>query len=262
MRSLSLLVAGLAALGCHHDTPAQRKVREQLRDELKPVALKNCTIQRFGSANDGGYLMCANLITGVQSAYSYGIDTEDNWGCAIAKQFGVVIHQYDCFTPYRPTCDGGKFDYHDECVGPKAEQRDGKPFDTIEHQLEKNGDKDKQHLLVKIDIEGAEWDSLLATPDDVLDRIDQLPMEMHGINEEKFVQVVRKLKQHFYPVSLHFNNHVCDRGMPPLPSWAYQVLWVNKRIGVLDPSAPGRVPGSPPDAPDKPSNDDCQEFTN
>ncbi len=34
----------------------QRQVREALREELRPVALKNCTIKRFGSANDGGYI--------------------------------------------------------------------------------------------------------------------------------------------------------------------------------------------------------------
>jgi hypothetical protein len=45
-----------------------RKVRAELLAELKTVTLKNCTLQRYGSANDGGYLMCENLVPGVQSA--------------------------------------------------------------------------------------------------------------------------------------------------------------------------------------------------
>lgn len=49
--------------------------------------------------------------------------------------------------------------------GPEA-QVDGQPFDTLASQIARNGDAG-QPLLVKIDIEGAEWDSLMATHDDV-----------------------------------------------------------------------------------------------
>ena len=43
---------------------------------------------------------------------------------------------------------------------------------------------------MKIDVEGAEWDSLMATPDAVLDSIDQLAMELHGVNEGRFISTV------------------------------------------------------------------------
>src|SRR5262249_8813044 len=49
-----------------------RKLRETILAELQPVVLKNCTFKRFGSANDGGYVMCENLIEPLQAAYSYG----------------------------------------------------------------------------------------------------------------------------------------------------------------------------------------------
>src|SRR5687767_9906901 len=78
-----------------------RAVREALFDELKTVTLKNCTLKRYGSAHDGGYLMCENLMDGVQSAYSYGIDSEDNWGCDVSTQLNIAVHQYDCFTSHR-----------------------------------------------------------------------------------------------------------------------------------------------------------------
>ena len=56
--------------------------------------------------------------------------------------------------------------------------------------------------------------------------------------------MLRKLKRNFYLVNLHFNNWSCTPKAAPLPAWAYQVLWVNKRIGVLDPAAP--VPAQEP----------------
>ena len=36
---------------------AGRKLREAILAELQPVALKNCTFKRFGSANDGGRMV-------------------------------------------------------------------------------------------------------------------------------------------------------------------------------------------------------------
>lgn len=242
-----------------HAKPKGRDVRQALWNEIQPVALNNCTLHRFGSANDGGYLMCENLLGDIQSAYSYGIDTEDNWGCEVSQKLGVPVHQYDCFTPHRPTCANGKFVFHDECIGPRAETIDSHPFDTLTQQIAKNGDTGK-NLLVKIDIEGAEWDSLLATPNEVLDRIAQLPMELHGVNGPRFVELVKKLKQTFHLVSVHFNNWACSVKVEPFPAIAFQVLFVNKRLGVLDPGKPGRVPGSPPDAPDNPNKPDCQAF--
>ena len=88
------------------------------------------------------------------------------------------MHQYDCFTPHRPTCDGGQFVFHNECVGPRRESVDGHPFDTLPSQIARNGHAGKP-LLMKMDIEGAEWESLKATPDEVLDTFVQFPMELH-----------------------------------------------------------------------------------
>ena len=103
LRSVTLTVVGVAlfaAAAC--DSPERRaararEVRVALFEELKPVTLKNCDLKRYGGANDGGYLMCENLIQGIQTAYSYGIDTEDNWGCQLSRQLSVPVHQYRLF---------------------------------------------------------------------------------------------------------------------------------------------------------------------
>src|SRR5262245_7629246 len=60
--------------------------RQTLFQEIQPVALKNCDLQRFGEANDGGYLMCANLLDSVGSGYSYGISGYDGWGCDVSQR--------------------------------------------------------------------------------------------------------------------------------------------------------------------------------
>ena len=239
-----------------HRAPA-RRLRAAILAELQPVALKNCTFKRFGSANDGGYLMCENLIEPVDAGYSYGVGPNDDWGCEVSRRYHVPVHQYDCFDPARPSCNGGTFVFHNECVGDRTGQRESRFFDTLENQIRKNGDTG-HHLIIKMDIEGAEWDSLLAAPEELLASIPQITMEMHGYNDPKILEVIRKLKRNFYLVNLHFNNWSCTWKAAPLPAWAYQTHWVNKRIGVLDPAVPVPAPMSPLNAPDSPTWRDCQ----
>jgi hypothetical protein len=235
-----------------------RQVRRVLYDLLQPVPLANCTLERFGEAHDGGYLMCGNLLGAAKAGYSYGISGYDKWGCDISRKLAVAVHQYDCFNLTRPICDGGQTVFHEECVGdtPKTDE-DGRIFDTIERQLAQNGDKGR-HVVMKMDVEGAEWDSFLQTPDEVLDRIEQLSIELHGVNSPRFIAAIKKLKRFFFVAHVHNNNFSCTGGLDPFSSWAYEVLFVNRRIGVLDWS--GAKPTSPHslDAPNRPDRPDCQ----
>src|SRR4029079_18316496 len=126
----------------------------------------------------------------------------------------------------------------------------------IATQLARNGDAAKR-LALKIDVEGAEWESFLAAPDEVLNRIDQLTVEFHWIQDQNSLAVVRRLKQFFEVAHIHFNNASCIDGMEPFPTWAYEVLFVSKRLAMVDPA--GRAPQpSPLDAPNIPSLADCQ----
>jgi hypothetical protein len=238
--------------------------RQALFDLLRPVALANCELERFGEANDCGYLMCANLLGGVQSGYSYGISGYDKWGCDISTRLDVPVHQYDCFNTTQPSCRLGETVFHAECVGDKTETLDGRPFDTVQHQFAKNGDSAKR-IVLKIDVEGAEWDSLLAAPDKVLSQIDQLAVEFHWqedeqydwVQDEKHLRVVQRLKHFFAVAHIHFNNASCVGDLAPFPSWAYEVLFVSKRLAVVDPSRTA-VGLHPSDARNNASLPDCQ----
>ena len=118
-----------------------RAVRRVLFDLLEPVTLTNCTLERFGEPNDGGYLMCGNLLGGAKSGYSYGISGYDKWGCDVSTKLNVGVHQYDCFNLKRPVCAGR------DGVSRRMRRRhaqadeDGRVFDTIERQLMQNGDE-------------------------------------------------------------------------------------------------------------------------
>lgn len=234
--------------------------RERLYAELQPVRLANCRLERFGEPHDGGYLMCGNLLEEVEAGYSYGIAGYDQWGCDISRRFDVPVHQYDCFDLTRTSCPGGEMIFHPECVAPETFTDDaGRPFDTVQHQIARNGHAARR-IVLKIDVEGAEWDSLLQTPDHVFERIDQIAMEFHGIggNIERFTATVTKLKRFFHLVHLHFNNFACVEGMEPFPAWAYEVLFVSRRLGVIDPDASEVTRPHPLDAATNPDVPDCQ----
>jgi hypothetical protein len=252
----SIIASSSDSAQAPQNAPTKETIRKNLFAELRPVKLSNCKLERFGEKNDGGYLICANLLGAVQAGYSYGISGYDGWGCDVSRKLKVKVHQYDCFDLRQPSCPAGATVFHGECVAGAASVQKGRPFETIVGQLRKNSDTAKR-LVVKMDVEGAEWDSLWNAPDTVFRHIDQLAIEFHHNEEPQFLDVVRKLKRFFYVAHVHFNNFSCETTQKPFPSWAYEVLFVNKSLGVLDSSAPG--PGLLPlDAPNNPGRPDCQ----
>jgi Methyltransferase domain len=231
-------------------------LRERLFTLLRPVKLANCTLERFGEPHDGGYLVCSNLLASVESGYSYGISGYDQWGCDISRKVNVRVHQYDCFDTRQPACPGGDMLFHAECVGPAREEQDGRPFDTLAAQITTNGDRNRR-LVLKIDVEGAEWDSFVLAPDWVFEQIDQLIVEFHGVESEKFIAAVQRLTRFFHVAHLHFNNFSCDPALAPFPASAYEVLFVNKKLAAPDPSGAAVTP-HPLDTPNNPNAPDCQ----
>src|SRR5215207_3061731 len=131
----------------------------------------------------------------------------------------------------------------------------GPPLDTLENQLTRNGDG-ANRVVVKMDVEGAEWDTLLRAPAAVLERIDQLVLELHGIGLEHHLSTVRRLKKFFHVAHLHFNNYKGAERIDPFPSTVYEVLFVSKRLATT--RGPAAATPHPLDAPNHPRRPDCQ----
>jgi hypothetical protein len=232
-----------------------KQARQALWDAIAPSKVTNCTLERFGDANDGGYLLCGNLLNEVQAAYSYGINGVDEWGCQMSKRLQVPVHQYDCFNALVPSCNGELAQFHLECVGPRPETIEDRVFDTVGRQLARNNDGGKR-LVMKMDVEGSEWESLRDAPDSVLGQIDQLAVEFHEVEQPSFLATIDRLKQFFYIAHIHQNNFSCEPGFDPFPGQVFEALLVNKRIAQAD-SSPGTRGLSPLDAPNFAAVPDC-----
>jgi len=253
----------IALVACGSPEPLQisaaqraKSNREALFAEIHPVKLSNCEFERVGDSHDGGYLICGNLFGSAQALYSYGISGSDQWGCTLSARLKLPVHQYDCFNVTRPPCEGASPVFHEECVGPSRKTEEGRLFDTVAAQVTKNGDANK-HLIMKMDVEGAEWPSFLATPDSVFQQIDQLTVEFHEVEGDDFAKVFRKLSGVFHVVNVHYNNWTCEPAVAPFKAKAFEVLFVNKKIGVVDPNAT-MVSPNPLDAPNNWMRPDCQ----
>jgi len=260
MRPIACVAVAILALGCGFNSrdpiKEHARNRQALFDAIRPVKLSNCTFERVGDKHDGGYVMCGNLTGRAQSLYSYGIAASDEWGCTLSARLQVPVHQYDCFELRRPPCAAASPVFHEECVGPNSASKEGRLFDNIASQLSKNGDSGKL-LLMKMDVEGSEWESFMATPDAVFEKIDQLVVEFHGVEDSIFVDTMLRLKKHFHVVNVHYNNWTCHPDTTPHPATTYEVLFVNKQIGVVDATASAPF-SSALDAPNNPLGPDCQ----
>jgi hypothetical protein len=234
-----------------------REIRTTLFAAIRPVRLSNCAMKRFGAPHDGGYLLCENLMSQAETAYSYGIDGRDEWGCDVSRAYHLPVHQYDCFNPKRPVCDGAQFHFHDECIGPAPARLENRDYDSMTNHIARNGDVGK-HLLVKMDAEKAEWDAFAATPDHTFENVDQLVVEFHEVDDPQNVGVIEKLKKTFYIANVHFNNFACAWWSRPFPAVVFEILMVNKRLGVLDTANPWAVYPNPLDKPNEPNESDCQ----
>jgi hypothetical protein len=237
-----------------------RQARQMLFAELQPVKLTNCELARYGEDHDGGYLACRNLLSNVRSAYSYGISGYDGWGCEVSTELKVPVHQYDCFDTRHPSCPSGQTIFHSECIASsRSTDADGRVFDSMQNQFSRNGDADN-HVLVKMDVEGAEWDSMLKTPDQVFEKVDQMIFEFHGVDQDiaRSLEVVLRLKKFFHVAHLHINNFSCEHGLQPFGGWAYEVTFVSKRLAQVDTTSAKVSLPNPLDTPNNPLAPDCQ----
>ena len=76
----------------------------------------------------------------------------------------------------------------------------------------------------------------------VIDPILATDLELCRVHDPDYVATIRRLKQFFHIAHVHYNNFGCDGSLAPFPSWAFEVLLVNKRIATSDGSpAPAAV---------------------
>lgn len=154
-----------------------------------------------GERGDGGYIMVDNFSPQMH-AYSVGIGDNVTWDMDLANK-GIKVFMYD-HTIYHLPQVHNNFVFHRLGVGT------GEHCKPLEDILRENGDLDNQNLILKMDIEGAEWDVLDRIPDELLNHFMQISLELHGVcnleRKEQILKILRKLGLSHQTVWVHGNN--------------------------------------------------------
>ena len=163
---------------------------------------------RLGSRYDGGYVMVDNM-TPDQVVLSYGLGGEISFDAEMANR-GHQCYMFDHTIQGLPMTHPN-FHYYAEGVA--GSNRSEKPFYTVEEHLERFSIRGNR-LILKMDVEGAEWDAMSRMPDAVLARFEQVAIEMHefgSMREAAFLEKVRatleRLNRHFTLYHVHANNN-------------------------------------------------------
>lgn len=120
---------------------------------IKKVVGKN--FLRIGNPHDGGYILVDNFHTAdAKIAYSFGIAEDVSWDSDMSRR-GYDVFMYDPTIDARPQ-ENDKFHFFKEGIG--GEEDTEKSLNTLEHFMKVNGHNNKDNMILKMDVEGAEWD--------------------------------------------------------------------------------------------------------
>lgn len=171
---------------------------------LRAFAVMRCTgapKARFGRIGDGGYVHLDDFAE-MNAAISLGIANEVSWDLAMAAR-GLDIYQFDNAID-RPPVAAPKFHFTRATVGRKGL--------SLARMIADTG-VDPARTILKIDIEGAEWDLLADAPDDLLACFPQIICEFHALGSDDFflnfvarMAVLDRLNAHHRVVHIHGNN--------------------------------------------------------
>jgi len=256
-RSISVRHAAFDALQAHLDQDLASLLEKAARE--MPVtsstfallrSFRPCTTcknhRRFGEPHDGGYIMCQDdLKPGqIKAAYSYGINGFDGWGNDVSKAFQVPVFEYDCTNPRRPqACPSCDLRFNLECIAEHSShapsQNKETNYGTLTQHLQQNGHHEVSEgsLLMKIDIEGAEWQIFAEEPIDNLKRFHEIVVEFHNLAQvEKHELYLRAAKNilnaGFVVYHIHGNNNDAEAhfGTKRVPN-VLEVTYVRRPAG-------------------------------
>ena len=151
--------------------------------------------KRYGAEHDGGYVILNNSF-GALHLLGYGVDKDVSFENQLTESWGINAHVFDHTIDHIPEI-GPNVTYVKEGLGPKDDGNLRSLATHVKMYVPKGSD-----YILKIDIEGAEW-NVLATAD--LSRVSQLIVELHNLHED-YSKILKKINKNFYLVHVHGNN--------------------------------------------------------
>jgi hypothetical protein len=160
---------------------------------LKPMDVKNCKYIRVGRNNDGGYVMLDNF-ENTQAAYSFGIADDVSWDEHFAK-LNINVFMYDHTIKRLPQKNEFYNFFRTGITGYKAIQQ----TKTLDRLITENRHQDLNNIIMKMDVEGCEWDVLSQVKSETLQQFSQIVIEFHDLfpdsSQAKFNEIFNSLSK-------------------------------------------------------------------
>lgn len=175
---------------------------------LTPYDVTSARKMRIGAPYDGGYIML-DMLQPRQTVFSFGLSLN------ILYEFDLAMRGHRLFM-FDHTIDGlvmahPGFHWFKEGLG-ATDDPAGLLF-SLDHHLQRVPAQE-DGMVLKIDVEGAEWDVLAAMPPATLRRFDQIVLELHDFRRlgepewrARASAGLRKLTQSFTIHHVHANNY-------------------------------------------------------
>jgi hypothetical protein len=194
-------------------------------EKVQPVTT-NFELIRLGGDRDGGYLIPDDL-DGVRHCFSPGVSLQSYFEADLAKR-NIRSYMADGSVDV-PALSNPLFDFEKRYLGAMNDRE----VMTLEKWMNKKVASDENDMILQMDIEGSEYDVLVATPASVLNRFRIIIIEFHGLDNllnkhgYKLINLCfDKLLGNFKVVHIHPNNgqritRYKDFGIPPLLEFTF-----------------------------------------
>ena len=144
----------------------------------------------LGNKKDGSYIMLDDF-ENIKIAYSIGIYKLIQFDQALADK-GIDVYMYDHTINNLPY-ENSRF--HWKKIGIGGNSKRSNNIQTLEEMITENGHTDEKNMILKIDVEYAEWDSMNEVSDNILKQFKYILIEFHFLkdNLKLYYNVLKKL---------------------------------------------------------------------
>lgn len=180
--------------------------------------------ERVGDKSTGGFVLLQHNLNTIDAVYSFGVGRNVSFELDMANHYYCLVYQYDANVSAMPY-------YHPNFIFRKIPPTK----DTLPKMLAQNGHGHSNHLILKIDVEGAEWAILHECPVQVLLKFEQIIVQYHGLCEpdEQMIEVLYRMNQLFYISHIHADNQgrVSGHNVPDI----LDISYIRKDLVVNEP---------------------------
>jgi hypothetical protein len=189
------------------EVATQSNLLQDLICLIKPRQI-HCELIRIGGEADGGYLVPDDL-HGISACFSPGVSDVARFEEELLSRYKIPSHLAD-FSVDRPPEYLRFKSFEKKFLG----SRNSDTFMTLDDWVRRQeGGAESFDLMLQMDIEGAEYETLLATSDNTLKRFRIMVIEFHCVEayaQHNYFDLVcaafKKILSSFLPVHIHPNN--------------------------------------------------------